>query len=332
MIVPIQHAGFGLPKYKKLILSIESKIESGELSIGDALPSINELRHAFDFSRDTILTGLNELKARGIIQAISGKGFYVSSSDVSVKQKIFVLFDELNAFKEDLYNAFLNHLPSNYQVDIFFHHFNRGIFSKLISDHAGQYSFYVVMPANFGQAEVDLSQLSANRVFVLDQTNKKLSEYPAVYQNFEKGIFESLLSVNDRLGRYSKLNFVFSDKRQPKSMLKGFKRFESVNNIKTDYLKSLDERQAAKGEAYLVLEDRDLILLIKSVKSQGLVLGQDVAVISYNDTMFKEILEGGITTISTDFKTMGVNLAAMILNKENLKLENPTHIIIRKSL
>ena len=80
------------------------------------------------------------------------------------------------------------------------------------------------------------------------------------------------------------------------------------------------------------MEDRDLILLIKSVKSQGLVLGQDVGVISYNDTMFKEILEGGITTISTDFKTMGVNLAAMILNKENLKLENPTHIIIRKSL
>ena len=48
--------------------------------------------------------------------------------------------------------------------------------------------------------------------------------------------------------------------------------------------------------------------------------------------MFKEILEGGITTISTDFKQMGSKLASMILNRENIKVENPNQIIIRQSL
>jgi len=48
--------------------------------------------------------------------------------------------------------------------------------------------------------------------------------------------------------------------------------------------------------------------------------------------LLKEIVEGGITTISTDFKEMGKRLAQMIMNKENVKIENPANLMIRKSL
>ena len=87
-----------------------------------------------------------------------------------------------------------------------------------------------------------------------------------------------------------------------------------------------------KGEAYLILDDRDLIVLIKKVKELNLEIGKDVGIISYNDTLLKEIVEGGITTISTDFKQMGKRLAEMIAKNEKLNIENPNALIIRNSL
>ncbi len=332
MISPIQTSSHGLPKYKQLIWSVEEAIRSGKLSIGDALPSINELRRSFGFSRDTIMTALNELKARGIVQTVSGKGSYVSSADVSVKQKIFLLFDEFNAFKEDLYNAFVENLPSHFQVDIYFHHFNREVFSKLILDQIGQYHYFVLMPANLPKTDEVIRQLPEGQIYILDQTNKGLMKYPAIYQNFETGIFDSLMTVKDKLNSYANLILIYPDKRQPKAMLSGFQRFKRLNNLNFELIKTMAGRCPKSGEVYLVLEDNDLIILIKAIKAKGLSLGKDVGVISYNDSLFKEILEGGITTISTDFKLMGSKLAQMILNKENVQIENPNRIIIRQSL
>ena len=117
----------GKPKYKQIIASIEDAIVSGALKKGDKLPSLNSIKIKHKVSRDTVFTAFNELRNRGIIQSVAGKGFYVSSEDVMVNQKIFLLFDELNSFKEDLYNSFLANLGDHIQVDIFFHHFNSSI-------------------------------------------------------------------------------------------------------------------------------------------------------------------------------------------------------------
>lgn len=55
-------------------------------------------------------------------------------------------------------------------------------------------------------------------------------------------------------------------------------------------------------------------------------------IISYNDTLLKEIIEGGITTISKDFKKTGIKLAEMIHNNEQGQFENCNSFIMRKSL
>ena len=61
-------------------------------------------------------------------------------------------------------------------------------------------------------------------------------------------------------------------------------------------------------------------------------MAKDVGLISYNDTILKEILEGGITTISTDFKKMGKALAKIIFEKKKVTIENPNDLIVRNSL
>ena len=322
----------GVPKYKQIINSIEDAIVSGTLQKGDQIPSINNIKDSHNLSRDTVLMAFNELKNRGIIHSVVGKGYYVTSENVDVTQKIFLLFDEFNSFKEDLYNSFLEHLGKNIQVDIFFHHFNKNIFNKLIHDNSGDYNFYVIMPANIEGTNEFIKRLPQEKVYILDQVHDDLSEYPAIYQDFEKTIFNNLTKAFHLVKKYKKMVLVFSEDKQPQGMLKGFNLFCNEDKIPFDIVDSLKNRVLEKGEIYITPDDKSLLRIIKKIKSETLILAKDIGIISYNDTLLKEIVEGGITTISTDFNMMGKRLAQMILNKEQSKIENPNNLIIRNSL
>ncbi|WP_218599788.1 GntR family transcriptional regulator [Polaribacter sp. NJDZ03] len=322
----------GIPKYKQIINAIENAIENGLLKKGDQVPSINTIKNNNKLSRDTVLMAFNELKHRGIIESIVGKGYYVLSEDINVHQKIFLLFDELNSFKEDLYNSFLENLNDTIQVDIFFHHFNKTIFKKLIKDNAGGYNYYVIMPANLENTGKSIQLLPDDKVYILDQVPEDLMAYPSIYQNFEKVIYENLNKASELILKYHKINLIFSEEKQPKGLLKGFIRFCKQNLIPFEILSNVKEEPLIKGELYVLLDDKSLLRIIKKMKSQNMTLVNDIGVISYNDTLLKEIVEGGITTITTDFNEMGKRLAKMILNKEQGKIENLNKLIIRNSI
>ena len=322
----------GAPKYRQIVTSVEEGLMNGLLKKGDKLPSINSIRNKFSLSRDTVLMAFSELKARGIVESVSGKGYYIKSNNIKIKQKIFVLFDELNAFKEDLYNSFLENLQEDIQVDIFFHHFSFEVFSKHIYDSVGNYNHYVIMPANLPHTNKVIEKLPNEKVFILDQTHEELKHYPSIHQNFQNDIYRSLKQALSRLKKYDKLVLLFPDSKQPLGMLNGFQKFRKETQFNHEVIKTLEGRNLQKGEAYLILDDRDLIVLIKKIKETNLEIGKDIGVISYNDTLLKEIVEGGITTISTDFKLMGKRLAEMIAKNERLQIENPNALIVRNSL
>lgn len=325
-------ADSGIPKYKQIVASIEAAIVAGSLKKGDRLPSLNTIKTQHALSRDTVLTAFNELKTRGIIQSIVGKGYYVNSEDVEVNHKIFLLFDEFNSFKEDLYNSFLSSLGDHIQVDIFFHHFNQDMFAKLINDNAGDYSAYVIMPANLKDTANIIKRLPQEKVYILDQIYPKLKQYPAVFQNFKKDIYQGLEVALDKIRRYKKLVLLYPAARQPQGIKDGFQQFCKNHHLEFEVIDNFTNRTVTVGELYIVLDDKNLIRIIKHTKELGLTLAKDFGIISYNDTLLKEIVEGGITTISTDFNLMGQRLAEMILNKEVAQVENPNRLIIRKSL
>lgn len=322
----------GNPKYKQIVGSIENAIVKGMLKKGDKLPSLNSIKHQHALSRDTVLTAFNELKTRGIVQSIVGKGYYVISEDIDVSQKIFLLFDEFNSFKEDLYNSFLAGLGVSVQVDIFFHHFNLEVFNKLINDNVGDYSNYVIMPANLKGAETVIKRLPNDKVYILDQMPSELMEYPSIYQNFKKDVYEGLLAGRKQIKNYKKVILLYDKERQPLGILEGFNLFCNDYAIQNEVIETLSNRVLSKGELYILLDDKNLIRIIKRTKEQNFKLVKDLGIISYNDTLLKEVVEGGVTTISTDFTLMGERLAKMILNKEFAQVENPNSLIIRKSL
>ncbi|MBA4276340.1 GntR family transcriptional regulator [Flavobacterium sp.] len=322
----------GIPKYKQIILSIEKAIEHEKLKKDERLPSINKICLEFSLSRDTVLQAYEELKKRGIIYAILGKGYYIKSTEVRIKQRIFLLFEELNIFKEDLYNSFMENIGKGVQVDIFFHHFNLQVFQKLINDSNGNYTKYIIMPANLVGAASIIKTLPVNEVYILDQTNPELKTFPAVYQNHKKDISENLFKGKSKLSKYKKLIMIFPGFREPLGMKVGFENFCKEFSFDHEVITEFKNREIQKGEVYVIPNDRDLVQVIEQAKYQNLKLGSDFGIISYNETPLKKVVENGITTISTDFKAMGEILAQMILGGKKEQIENKCALIMRNSL
>ena len=312
----------GVPKYKQIISSIEKTIEEGLLKKDEKLPSINKVCLEFSLSRDTVLQAYEELKKRGIIYAILGKGYYIKSTEISIKQRIFLLFEELNIFKEDLYNSFMENIGKGVQIDIFFHHFNLQVFQKLINDSNGSYTKYIIMPANLIGAATSIKTLPVNDVYILDQTNPELKSYPAIYQNHLTDIYNGLLKGKSRLDKYQKLIMIFPGFREPLGMKMGFEKFCIDFAFDHEVITEFKNRKIQKGEVYVIPNDRDLVQVIEKAKLQDLKLGSDFGIISYNETPLKKIVENGITTISTNFEEMGKILAQMILTGKKEQIEN----------
>jgi len=322
----------GIPKYKQLIQAVEESIAKGELQRGDRLPSINKVCLAFKMSRDTVLLAYDNLKKRGVVYAIPGKGYYIKSTEFSFEQRFFVLFDEFNAFKEDVYTSFLEEVAGRAQIDIYFHHFNIAMFRKLIHEAQGHYSKYIIMPTNLiGAAEI-IKTLPQHEVYILDQTNEELKEYSAIYQDFVESMYQALTTLRPRLAHYHKLVLIFPGFKEPLGMVEGFVKFCQEYAFTHEIWNHYDEQVLFSGEVFVVPNDRHLVAIIDQAQRQGLQLGKEVGLISYNETPLKKVVHQGITTISTDFKAMGKTLAQMVLKQQKAQIVNPSGVMIRNSL
>lgn len=320
------------PKYRQIIDSVYSAIERKALKKGDKIPSINQICSDFNLSRDTVMVAFNELKAKGVLLSQPGKGYYIATVEIQTEEKIFVLFDELNAFKEDLYNSLINTLKSKANVEVYFHHFNYKVFKNLILESAGLYTSYIIMPATFENTYHLISKLPKDKVFILDRLKADLMEYPVVYQDFEQDFFDALNAGLILLKKYRKLVFVNPGGKEPNERSLGFIRFCTENNFNYQIIKTLDDARPGLYEAYFLISDRDLVELVKISNNYNYKLGNKFGIVSFNNTMLKEVVAGGITTISTDFVDMGKTLANMVLERKTGLIRNPSKLIVRNSL
>lgn len=87
-----------------------------------------------------------------------------------------------------------------------------------------------------------------------------------------------------------------------------------------------------EGHAWFVIADNDLIKLVKYGEEKGLKLGENLGILSYNDTPMKEIIRNGITVISTDFAEMGRSVSDFIKTRQAVQKSIPTRIKLRNSL
>lgn len=319
-------------KYNLIVSHVTDRIASEEYKKGDWIPSINEFRSLYNLSRDTVYAGLRELRLKGIIDSNPGVGSFVASTKVRTGQNVFLLFNEFNEFKESLYCSFIESVAKDVTVDLFFHNYNRKVFETLLNEANGKYTTYVIMSGKFEGIEPLLQTLSG-RVFLLDHFHPELQgKYSSVAQNFEKDTYEALVFGLPHLRKYKRIFMVQHEAKEPLERFTGLQAFCREHEFACDYLDTTANRAMVAGEVYIVVRDNDLAGALKQVDRQNLVLGQDIGIISYNDTPLKEILAGGITTLSTDFTQMGKTMASLIEQRSIHAVENPWKLTIRKSL
>jgi DNA-binding transcriptional regulator YhcF (GntR family) len=320
------------PKYRQIIDSVYKAIERRLLKKGDKIPSINQICSDFKLSRDTVMVAFNELKAKGNLMSQPGKGYYIANTDIHHEERIFVLFDELNAFKEDLYNSLMSALKGKANVEVYFHHFNYKVFKNLIAESIGKYTSYIIMPAAFENTQHLLNKIPKDKVFILDRLKPDLVRYPVVFQDFKLDFYNALSEGISYLRKYRKLVFVNPGGKEPVERSIAFEQFCVENNFEYEVVKSLAGIRPSLYEAYFLISDRDLVQLVKIAKRYKLKLGKKFGIVSFNDTMLKEVVAGGITTISTDFVEMGRTLAEMVLERNGKQIRNPSKLIVRNSL
>lgn len=319
-------------KYKQVVNYVIDGINVGKYKKGDWIPSINEFRKNYNLSRDTVFAGLSELKSRGIIDSTPGIGYFITSTKVPAKHNIFLLFNELNEFKEDLYNSFVESLSKSASVDLYFHNYNRKVFETLINDANDKYTTYIIMSGKFENTDPLLKQLSG-RVFLLDHFHPELKgKYSSVSQNFEKDTYEALVFGLSYIQKYKRIFMVQKEEKEPQERYDGLQAFCKEHKFEHKYIDTVKDRKIKIGDVFMLVNDRDLVDVLKQADLQGFIPGKDFGIISYNDTPLKEILAGGITTLSTDFKLMGKTMASLIDKKGTETIDNPWKLNIRRSL
>lgn len=324
------------PKYKQIVQSIITDIERGVLKNNEQLPSISELSVEYYLARDTVEKAYRELRERGYITSVQGKGYYVQT-DTAPKLKILLIFNKLSSYKKIIYYAFLKALGDKATVDLQIHHYSACHFQEIIQKNLGKYNYYVVMP-HFTQDldKVDyirvLETIPPNELVLLDKDVPELATQPlSVYQNFDKDICDALEKAQDLLVKYSRLVLVLpSDGNYPTEIAHGFRTF-CVNYNKVFAIKeNTINENLQPGTAYVVIEETDLSELVKKVRQSSFELGREIGIISFNETTLKELLN--ITVITTDFDAMGYTAASLLLDNKQIKVKNPFYMIRRGSL
>jgi len=325
-----------LPKVTQIVQGIVRDIEKGLLKKNDRLLSITDFSKKHKIARDTVERAYKRLKEEGYIISVPGKGNYIDEVERS-SIKILMILNKLSSYKKDVYESFIKTLGRKAKVDLQVHHYDPKMLKEILDGARGKYHYYVIMPHFF--QHVDQKELSdilkgvpAHELVLLDKNvSLDFDGYIAVYQDFRKDIYDALRSASDLVDKYSSITIIFPEHRNhPAEITDGIQQFCLEHNKRFSIVTDVNHTALIKKHVYITLTDSDLASLIKSVRLKGLSIGEDIGIISFNETALKELLD--ITVITTDFGAMGETTARLILNKEFAQVHNPFKIIKRRSL
>ncbi|MCG6185960.1 winged helix-turn-helix domain-containing protein [Maribellus maritimus] len=316
-------------KFQQLVDWIVDSISRNQLKQGEMLPSVNQIMRESQLSRDTVFKAYAELKKRGIVESVPNRGYFVTKNIT----KVFLFLDTFKAYKEVLYGSFLKHLPKNISVDLHFHHYNIGVFEKIINESLGKYSKYIVM--NFDSPKVPgiIKRIPKEHLLIIDWKIHSTSSLSFVYQNFGNPVYKCLEQNISQISKYNEFTFFYPPfTYHPKITIDYFKKFCTAYQIKHELIFEPEQFKIKKGGLYFLVSDRTLAGFLDQCAEKGFEPGREVGVISYNETPMKKYVKNGISVISTDFEQMGKKAAEFVSSGEKVQFEVPTTLKLRSSV
>ncbi len=313
-----------IPIYKQVIAQIEQKIISGDFPPGFQLPSMNKLAANLDVSKETIKKAYSILRDKGVIEPKQGKGFYVRGINEDRPPRILLLFDKLSSYKQVLFQSFTDKIGESAEITIQIHYQNLDVFEFFIDESVDNYDYYVVTPhfpldsSSQKRMLKLLKRFPFRKLILLDRKVDKLTgNYGSVYQDFSNDIANILLEEIDTFKKFSKLHvLVMPNSLYGKEIKQGLEKCCAEHSLPLEFHSKIDESVIKPKEVYLMLNsqhDDGLLKFSRIAFEMGLGIGEDIKLISYNDSPINELILNGLTTVSTDFEQMGEIAAQMIL-------------------
>ncbi|MBN1987125.1 MAG: GntR family transcriptional regulator [Prolixibacteraceae bacterium] len=316
-------------KFQQLVDFIVNSISRKELKQGEMLPSVNQIMKESQLSRDTVFKAYAELKRRGIVDSVPNRGYFVTKKIT----RVFLFLDTFKAYKEVLYGSFLKHLPKNISVDLHFHHYNIGVFEKIINESLGKYSKYIVMNFDSPKVAEVIKKIPREQLLIIDWKINSSSYHSAVYQNFGEPVYTCLEKNLEHISKYKEFTFFYPPfTYHPKTAIEYFQKFCTDYKIKHNVIFDEEKFKINKGGLYFLVSDRTLAHFLDQCAEKGFEPGLQAGVISYNETPMKKYVKNGISVISTNFELMGQKAAEFVTTGKHIQFEVPTTLTLRSSL
>lgn len=327
-----------VPKYKQIVHSIINDIDRGIIKKNEQLLSITELSIEYLLSRDTVEKAYRELKDKGYVIAVQGKGYFVKSR-VEPKKKILMVLNKMSPYKKLIFESFSETIGKEATIDLRIYNYEIDVFEDIIDKNLGKYNYYVIMPHFHKHTNRDsyvkvIQKIPSKELVLLDRPLFEFQKKSAcIYQDFEKDIFNACEENLELFKKYKNLCFVFPENANyPEEIKQGFRSFCVYNNFNFCIETCVDNalNNPTSPTAFIVIDENDLAQVIHFSRKNELNLGKNIGILSFNDTILKELL--GISVISTNFREMGKKAAFTILENSSVFEKNEFKLIDRKSL
>lgn len=327
----------GTAKYLQIANAVLKEIQKGRIKAGDNMPSINELSIELDIARDTVERGYKHLKKLGVINAVPRRGYFIENTEFRRPLNVFLLFNKLSIPKKSIYDAFVSTLGEQAGIDFYVYNNDFHLFKRMLGSNKEHYTHYVIIPhfVEGGEnAHEIINTIPKDKLVMLDRTPKGVTgEFSTILIDFEDDIYKALNDAIDQLVKYHTITIIFpNNSYYPKEILKGFTHFCQDYAFQYKIQSDVNALEIKKGEVYINLIEDDLVTLIEKINTTSYVIGEEVGIISYNETPIKKVVLSGITTISSDFQEMGVMAANAVLSGTLTQEKVPFRLTARPSL
>lgn len=330
-----------IPLYKQLVRFFQDRVDSGEYTEGDFIPSMNELAGELNISKETVKKAYSVLRKEEVIEASQGKGFYIKARNGD-KLKILLLFDKISTYKQDLFNSFAETIGDRAGITIHLHNQEIDLLEFFINKNLDNFDYYIITPHFPLNPDIQkrvikiLKKIPNRKLILVDRFIEELpGNFGSVYQDFENDIIDGLTKSIDLLRKYDRLNVIsMAGSLYAPLIEKGIKQFCEINKMNINIIRQLNVGKIQKKDFFLTLNgqlDHEFIKLIKAAQAESFKIGKDIGVIAYNESPINEIILNGLTVFSTDFKQMGEMTAKMILDKSLRKIRCDFKLIKRNT-
>jgi DNA-binding LacI/PurR family transcriptional regulator len=202
----------------------------------------------------------------------------------------------------------------------------------IVLRHINSYDLYVISSFDHPRIPSVIGRIPAGKVLIISRNDRLGESYNTIVQDFNRGTYEALAPAAEEIRAFDEFIMCFPPASGHSETLKeGFERFCTDFSIRYRIMENMNELVTGKRKLFLVIDDCDLIRLLRICKIRGWIPGVDVGVISYNESPLKEVIRDGITVISGNFRIMASEMAAFVSQRSAVHKTVPFQLIRRNS-